>query len=264
MGKRARIRRTDPWAQASRRHSSITPSRGFPSSQVCQLSEGQLPPPLKHRARSKFTRASSGADCQPWKELFSLQPFTPRGNSQSELHLTPGPATLGLPGSSAVSEIHAPPLHHISPQPLIGPSPSSCSCGGGVGFFLFFFFLMYFLAMLGLHCCMGLFSSCSRGDPLWLPRGGFLSGWISCCGARAQHPASVKVALQPHTGSVVVAYRLGCSLAWWIFMDLRWQADFLPLSHQRTLRAGFFMDLVVSRLAASLQTWRARVTALRN
>ena len=67
------------------------------------------------------------------------------GNSQSELRLTPGACHVRSPGGSAAlrSRLHF--CHHISPQPLIGPSPSSCSWGGGVAsFFLSFFFQCIF------------------------------------------------------------------------------------------------------------------------
>ena len=48
------------------------------------------------------------------------------------------------------------------------------------------------------------------------------------------------------TGSVVVAHRLRCSAACWIFLDkgsnlclLQWQVDYLPLSHQGSLLPPF-------------------------
>ena len=153
------------WAQAARRHSSSitsSPIWGFPSSQVCQPPLGGHFLPAQahgqvqvHQGFGELTANLEGA-CS----LCSLS--GQEGNSQSELHLTQGPATLGLlvapqprdPRSTSATTSPPSLLQDLVPHPAAG-------AGRGSGFFLSFFFFNYFLAMLGLHCCMGLFSSCS-------------------------------------------------------------------------------------------------------
>ena len=76
----------------------------------------------------------------------------------------------------------------------------------------------------------------------------------ACSLQELQHTASVVVApgLQG-TGSVVVTYRLSCSMACGIFQDqglnpclLHQQADSLPLSHQGTLGKATLCDSLVA------------------
>ena len=103
------------------------------------------------------------------------------------------------------------------------------------------------MAVLGLCCCAGFFSSCGKQ--------GLLSGcglWISvcrsfcCCGAQAlgtraslpeAHGLSNVAPRLQNTGLIVVVHGLSCS----IFPTqgsnphlLHWQVDSLPLSHQRS------------------------------
>ena len=93
---------------------------------------------------------------------------------------------------------------------------------------------IYFLAVLGLHCCGGFFSSCGEQGT-----------YIAVTFLVSEHgleglPASVTGAPRLwSTGSVVVAHGFSCSVVCGIFSDqglnprlLHWQADSLPLGHQ--------------------------------
>ena len=123
--------------------------------------------------------------------------------------------------------------------------------------FLINLFYFLFLYVLGLHCCMRAFSSCSESGLLFVAvhrlliavaslvaELGSRCAGFSSCGTRAQqlwNVGSVVVAhglsvcgLQQlwHAGSVVVAHGLSCSAACGIFPDqglnpcpLHWQAD---------------------------------------
>ena len=105
------------------------------------------------------------------------------------------------------------------------------------------YYLFYFLAVLGLLCCMQAFSSCgkqgllSSRDAQTSNCGGF------CYGAQALGAwASVVAAHGPQrVGSVVVVHGLSCSTTCEIFLDqgsnlcpLYWQSESLPLCHQGT------------------------------
>ena len=95
---------------------------------------------------------------------------------------------------------------------------------------LFLKLLIYlFLAALGLHSCMWVFSSCSKRGLLFV----VVCGLQACGLQQLQHAGSVVVAhgLQS-AGSVVVAHGLICSAACGIFPDqgqnpcpVHWQAD---------------------------------------
>ena len=104
------------------------------------------------------------------------------------------------------------------------------------------------LAVLGLHCCVGFFSRCSKQGLLSSCDAGF-SLWRLLVaehrlpGSRASVVVG-SVVVAPgiwSTGSVVVAHRLRCSVTRGIFPDqgsnprLRhWQADSSPLSYQES------------------------------
>ena len=88
---------------------------------------------------------------------------------------------------------------------------------------------IFFLAVLGLHCCMRAFSSCGERGPLFVAVHGLLievASLVSGHGLQAHglqqlwHTGSVVVArgLQS-TGSVVVVHGLSCSAACGIFPD---------------------------------------------
>ena len=112
-------------------------------------------------------------------------------------------------------------------------------------FFSFFkknIYIYLFLAVLGLHCCMWAFSTCSDWGLLFIAVYGLL---IVVAFLVAEHTLQVRKLQQLwHTGSVVVACRLqsagsvvvahglSCSTACGIFLDqglnscpLHWQAD---------------------------------------
>ena len=89
--------------------------------------------------------------------------------------------------------------------------------------------LPIYFGLLGLPCCVGFFSSCSK----W--------GLLSSCGAQASHCGGFSYyrawALENSLSSLV--HKLSCSAACVIFWDqgsnlcfLYWQVDSLPLSHQ--------------------------------
>ena len=105
-----------------------------------------------------------------------------------------------------------------------------------------FFFFNLFLAVLGLHCCMRVFSSCSKRGLLFLAVRGLLIAVASLVvehrlQARGLqqlwHVGSVVVVRRLQSaGSVVVAHGLSCSPACGIFPDqgsnpcpLHWQVD---------------------------------------
>ena len=109
-------------------------------------------------------------------------------------------------------------------------------------FFLIYNFIYYFLLLLvvlGLCCCVGFLSSCHMwashcGDfpcwGAWAPGHTGFSG-LSDCGSRALE----------HRLTKLCCTQLSCPTACGIFPDqglnpclLHWQADPLPLSHQRT------------------------------
>ena len=105
----------------------------------------------------------------------------------------------------------------IVPQGLLGP-------WGKVEIAFFFKTLMnWFLAALGLHCCVWAFSSCGE----W--------GLLISCGTQAFHCCGLscfRVRALGRKGSVVVAHRLSCCVACGFFLDqgsnpcpLCWQAD---------------------------------------
>ena len=86
-----------------------------------------------------------------------------------------------------------------------------------------------FLAMLGLHCCVG-FSLDARS-------GGYSS--LLCMGSTACGLNSCGSQVIGHRLNGCGAHRLSCSLAYGIFPDqglnpclLHWEVDSLPLSHQ--------------------------------
>ena len=118
--------------------------------------------------------------------------------------------------------------------------------------------LFYLLAVLGLHCCVDFFSSCSNQ--------GLLCSWdapaspcsrFSCCGVRALGAWDSGAAAPSFSGlgSIVVTLRLSCSAACGIFPDqgsnlclLYWQMDSLSLSHQGSPPALFFNNVYLGIL----------------
>ena len=89
---------------------------------------------------------------------------------------------------------------------------------------------LFFLAALGLRCCVQAFSSCSK-------RGGYSS--LRCTGFSLSRPLLLRSTGSRHAGSVVVAHGPSCSVACGIFpvqgsnpCPLHWQADSQPLRHQ--------------------------------
>ena len=95
-----------------------------------------------------------------------------------------------------------------------------------------FFKLMYFWLCWAFCCCLPAFSSCSEQGSFSLWCMGFLWQGFFCCGAWGPE----------HMGSVVVAQGLSCSTAWGTVPDqgsnlcpLCWQANSLPLDHQRSI-----------------------------
>ena len=106
--------------------------------------------------------------------------------------------------------------------------------------------------MLGLRCFTG-FSlvAVSRGCSLLLWDAGFSLEWLLLLWStgsrtgrlqqlRHMGPEVVARGLE-NTGSIVVAHRLSCSVAFGVFLDqgsnlylLHWQVDSLPCSHQGT------------------------------
>ena len=123
-------------------------------------------------------------------------------------------------------------------------------------FFLFFLYVsdthhhlfFFFLAVLGLACCTGFFSSWRLGATLQSGYTGFSLQWLLLLrrvgsGVQGLQQLELKgsVVAAPglqSTGSAVV-HRLGCPEACGIFPDQRWnwgllywQADSIPLGHQ--------------------------------
>ena len=93
--------------------------------------------------------------------------------------------------------------------------------------FKFKIHLFIYLAVLGLRCCVGFFSSYSG------------RGLLSGCSMRVSHRFSLVQHRLQRTGSVVVVHRLCCSRVCRIFLHqgsnpclLNWEADSLPMSHQ--------------------------------
>ena len=73
-------------------------------------------------------------------------------------------------------------------------------------------FIYLFLAVLGPHCCAGLFSSCVRAS--------HCSGF-SCCRVRAVGVQASVVAVHGHSsgGCLTPGHKFSCSLACGIFLD---------------------------------------------
>ena len=106
-----------------------------------------------------------------------------------------------------------------------------------------FIYLFYFLPAVGLRCCAWAFFSCGERELLFIC-GAWAShcGGFSCCEAEA-------VCIR---ASVVVVHGLSCPMACGIFWDqglnpdlLHWQADSLPLSHQRSPQNALSADKMV-------------------
>ena len=127
-------------------------------------------------------------------------------------------------------------------------------------FFVFFFnFIYLFLAVLGLCCYSGFFSSCGE----W----GLLSG----CGARASHCAgfsccraqalgtwtSVVVAHGlKSTGSIVVVHGLSCSMACGIFPDQGWNPPLLHCqAESSSLSSQGSLSILISKIEMEVN-WR--------
>ena len=122
---------------------------------------------------------------------------------------------------------------------------------GDVSFVLFFKInlFIYFLAALGLHCCVRAFLQLRRAGAtlrcsVWASQAvarlvvehGLQAGGLQ----QLRHAGSVVVARRlQSSGSVIVAHELSCSMACGIFLDqgsnpcpLHGQADSQPLHHQ--------------------------------
>ena len=103
--------------------------------------------------------------------------------------------------------------------------------------------------MLGLRFYVRAFSSCGKRGPLFIAVRGPLLLWST--GSR-------------RAGSVVVAHRLSCSVAYGIFPDqglnpcpLHWQADSQPLHHQGSPRLDILKCAECCRFALSHNSVRA-------
>ena len=88
-----------------------------------------------------------------------------------------------------------------------------------ISFFLIVFIL--FLAVLGLHCCVGFSSSCGKQRLLSSCGARACCSGLSCCGAWALGTRAAVVAAPRlrSAGSVVVAPGLSCSGAFGISLD---------------------------------------------
>ena len=137
-------------------------------------------------------------------------------------------------------------LSSITSHELLNFSKSQYS------FFKFISHLFYFLALLGLHCCVA-FSLVvvSRGSSLVSVR----ELLIAVASLVAQHRlqgAWASAAVTPRlwsTASTVVMHGLSCSEACGNFMDqgsnqclLHWQANSLPLSHKGIPNLSILID----------------------
>ena len=108
-------------------------------------------------------------------------------------------------------------------------------------YFFLIFKMYFFLAVLGLRCCMCL--------PLVAATGGCSHNAV--CGPLIAKASFVAERRFWSTASVVAVKGLSCSPACWIFLDqgsnlrllhrLPWQADSLPLSHQGSPRLVFLL-----------------------
>ena len=112
----------------------------------------------------------------------------------------------------------------------------------GILYFSFLIVKMYFfLAALGVRCCMGF--------ALVAASGGY--SHVAVCGPLTADASLVAEHGLRSTGSVGVVNGLSCSTACRIFPDqgsnlhllclLHWQADSLPLSHQGSPRLVFLL-----------------------
>ena len=127
-----------------------------------------------------------------------------------------------------------------------GESHVSCTCWLSI---LFCFLIIYFLAVLGLHCCSGFSLGAATGAFSLVPVTGFSLLWlllVRSMGSRPRlrqvwHVGLVAASRLESAGSVsaVVVHRLSCSLGYGIFPGqgsdlclLHWQADSLALNHQ--------------------------------
>ena len=111
--------------------------------------------------------------------------------------------------------------------------------------------MYYFLAVLGLCCCMAVsLVSVSRRGSLVVVRG-LLIVVASLVAELWLLGGQTSVVVFPglwSTGLILVAHGLSCSLACGIFPDqglnlclLHWQADALSLSHQGSPILGYFL-----------------------
>ena len=106
---------------------------------------------------------------------------------------------------------------------------------------------IYFLAVLGLHCCALAFFSCGECGLLFVAVASRRSGSLVAEHGLQGAGFAVAAAGLLSTGSVVVAHGLCCSKVCGIFPDqgsnpclLHWQADSLPLSYQGSLCYLFY------------------------
>ena len=92
--------------------------------------------------------------------------------------------------------------------------------------FIFFNFIYLFLAVLGLCCWMQAFSSWHRLELPSSMQASHCSGF-SCCRAWALGCTGFS-----SWGSIVVAHRLSCPMAWGIFPDQGWNPCPLQWKHR--------------------------------
>ena len=99
-----------------------------------------------------------------------------------------------------------------------------------------FFLIPVFLVVLGLCCCVRVFSSHGKWAHSSLQCRGFLTWWLLLLSATGSRHVSFSSC--QHAGSVVLAHGLSCSAACEIFLDqglnscsLCWQADSYTVYH---------------------------------
>ena len=103
-------------------------------------------------------------------------------------------------------------------------------------FFKILFICLFFAGSISLLLLLGFLCLRQAGTTLQLQCSGLLWWLLSL---RSTDAGVHGLPWLQHMGSVVVAHRLSCSMAWGIFLDrglnpcsLHWQADALPLEHQ--------------------------------
>ena len=129
-----------------------------------------------------------------------------------------------------------PQMAFLVTQHMQFPAPRYLGSTSDPFFFLIILFYSLFLALFGVHCCMGFLQLWRAGVTLWFSTPVSNRGGLSRCGTDCRLHAGSLVAVVAlglqSTGSAFVAHRPSCSAACGIFLDQESSRRILlPLSY---------------------------------